>query len=419
MADPVLELAGVGKAYRRYRSELHRIRGWFGARIAPLEEHWAVREVDLAIAAGQAVGIVGRNGAGKSTLLKIVAGTVRPTTGTLTVRGRVAAILELGMGFNPELTGPQNVYQAAGMMGFTPPEIAGVMDEIRDFAELGDYFDQPIRVYSSGMHVRLAFAVATAFRPDVLIIDEALAVGDAYFQHKSFSRLRAYREQGTTLILVSHDKATVQSICERAVLLEEGRIVKDGDPESVLDYYNALTARGAPDSIETVPLPSGRIQTISGNRKARIVSAALHDAQGAPLSTVPVGAPVELRVTVRAEAALPRLVLGYALKDRLGQTLYGTNTHYTGQALTEVAAGETVTFSIGFAMELGPGNYSVALSLSPSESHLTDNYEWRDLAVLFEVVNLGAPFDGKLRLTSAITVSRHASAASEDGRRPA
>ena len=211
MTGPVLRVAGLGKAFRKYRSEWQRIVSWCGVPVTPLAEQWALRDVSFELAAGHAVGIVGQNGAGKSTLLKLVAGTLQATEGGIHVDGRVAAILELGMGFNPEFTGRQNVLHATGLMGFAPDAIAGVMPDIEAFAEIGDYFDLPLRTYSSGMQMRVAFAVATAFRPEVLIVDEALSVGDAYFQHKSFGRIRQFKEQGTALLFVTHGMADIRS----------------------------------------------------------------------------------------------------------------------------------------------------------------------------------------------------------------
>lgn len=405
MSAPVLEVEHLGKVYRCYRRELHRVLGWFSIPIAPVEEHWVLRDIGFAVAPGEALGIVGRNGAGKSTLLKMITGTTRPTEGTVRLGGKVAAILELGMGFNPELTGRQNVYFAAGMMGFLRSETDGALGRIEDFAELGAYFEQPLRVYSSGMQMRLAFAVATAFRPDVLIIDEALAVGDTYFQHKSMDRIRSFREQGTSLILVSHDKMAVQSLCDRAILLDGGRVARDGTPESVLDYYNALIALKEDESIETRQTEGGRTQTISGSRKASIQAVRLLDAKGDEADVVNVGADVTLRVDVRVDVAVPRLVLGYAVKDRLGQTLYGTNTHYTGQAMENPPVGTEASFRIAFKAALGPGSYSVTLALSGSESHIGDNYEWRDLALLFTVVNLDKQtFDGNFFMPATIEV---------------
>jgi len=170
----------------------------------------------------------------------MITGTTQPTTGGVHITGRVAAMLELGMGFHPDFTGRQNAFMAGQLLGYGVDEIAHLMPEIEAFAEIGDYIDQPVRVYSSGMQMRLAFSVATAHRPDVLIVDEALSVGDAYFQHKSFARIREFRERGTTLLLVSHDKGAIQAICDRAILLNSGRLVREGEPEEVMDYYNAL-----------------------------------------------------------------------------------------------------------------------------------------------------------------------------------
>src|ERR1700712_2690256 len=238
----LLRAKDLGKAYRTYRSEWQRIGRWLGIKSAPREEHWVLQHINFEINAGEAIGIVGQNGAGKSTLLKMLTGTLQPTTGEVQVNGRIAAILELGMGFNPELTGRQNVYHAAGLMGFNTPQIDEVIEDIEAFAEIGEYFNEPVRTYSSGMQMRVAFAVATAFRPDILIVDEALSVGDSYFQHKSFERIREFQEQGTTLLLVSHDKQAIQSVCDRAILLDGGRLAREGKPEEVMDFYNALIA---------------------------------------------------------------------------------------------------------------------------------------------------------------------------------
>lgn len=407
--DPVLTVTGLGKVFRRYKRELHRVLNWFSFQFPPAEENWVLRDISFEVRAGEALGIVGRNGAGKSTLLKMITGTTRPSEGGVHFKGRIAAILELGMGFNYDYTGRQNVYHASGLMGLQRSDMDAIMPELEAFAELGAYFDQPIRVYSSGMQVRLAFAVATAFRPDILIVDEALSVGDAYFQHKSFDKIKQFREQGTTLILVSHDRLALLSLCDRALLLDQGRLALDGDPESVLDYYNALLGRKEGDVIETSLQEDGRIQTISGSREATIEAATLVNAQGEPVDTIEVGAEVEICVVAKTHADIPRLVLGYAIKDRLGQTMYGTNTHYSQQSLENLQAGETVQYRVRFPVALGPGTYSVALALSGAENHLGQNYEWRDLAIMFSVVNLHEQvFDGKIFMPSSIEVKRSA-----------
>ena len=190
----VLEVNNIGKVFKNYGSEWHRVLSWFGFNFRAVEEHTILDHINFSISAGEAIGIVGQNGAGKSTLLKIITGTLRPSSGKVVIHGRISAILELGMGFHPDLTGRQNVYHAAGLMGFTHDQIDAVMDQIEEFVEIGDYFDQPVRTYSSGMQMRVAFGVATAYRPEILIVDEALSVGDAYFQHKSFDRIREFQK---------------------------------------------------------------------------------------------------------------------------------------------------------------------------------------------------------------------------------
>ena len=386
-----LHVSGLGKAFRSYRSEWHRVLSWFGVSEHPVAEHWVLRGISFSVAAGEAVGIVGQNGAGKSTLLKLVTGALRPTEGSVHLGGRVAAILELGMGFNPEFTGRQNVMHAAGLMGFAKRSIERAMPEIEAFAEIGEYFDEPVRTYSSGMQMRVAFSVATAFRPDLLIVDEALSVGDTYFQHKSFSRIREFQKLGTTLLIVSHDKTAIQTLCNRAILLEKGRVIKDDRPEAVMDFYNALIAEKENQSIRVLEHESGRTQTISGSGDAAVEDIALFNAEGERVEFVNVGQPVELRLAVRVRNAIPRLVLGYAIKDRLGQYVYGTNTHHTGQSLEDLVSGQLIHYRIRFPMNFGPGSYSIAIALSSSDTHLVDNYEWRELALVFTVYNLDKP----------------------------
>ena len=384
----LLSVHNLGKSFRSYRSEWVRIARWFGLPLKPSKEDWVLRHISFDIQAGQAIGIVGQNGAGKSTLLKMITGTLQPTEGSLQVNGRIAAILELGMGFNPDFTGRQNAIHAAGLMGYSSDEIHAVMTAIENFAEIGDYFDQPVRSYSSGMQMRVAFAVATAYRPDILIVDEALSVGDAYFQHKSFGRIREFQQQGTTLLIVSHDRGAIQGLCDRALLLEGGRIIKDGDPESVFDFYNAIIAEKENSTVEVKQLANGKTQTSSGTGEARVVEIALFNNSGEAIEFAAVGEEVELRVKVKVLEAIDSLVFGYGIKDRLGQVMYGTNTWHTGQVIQRPCAGEEYCFSIRFPANFGAGSYSIQTALVDRDTHLTANYEWRDLALVFNVVNI-------------------------------
>lgn len=407
MSGELVAARGLGKAFRDYRSELLRFATWFGVPVRPSSEHWVLRGVSFSLGRGEAIGIVGQNGAGKSTLLKLITGTLRPSEGSVTVQGRVAAILELGMGFNPELTGRQNAFHSAGLMGVSTAEIERAMPGIEEFAEIGEYFDQPVRTYSSGMQMRVAFSVATAFKPDLLIVDEALSVGDAYFQHKCFDRIREYQERGTSLLIVSHDRGAVQGLCTRALLLERGVLIKDGAPDEVMDFYNALIAERENTTVRTGRSSDGRVQTISGTGEAVVESIELRDREGLQLEFVSVGTEVSLNIRVRVLRDLERLVLGYTVKDRLGQVIFGTNTYHTDQILENVKAGDVVDYAIAFPMNLGPGSYSVSTALVSSDTHLVDNYEWRDLALVFNVQNLGLPFFiGSSYMNPSIKVAR-------------
>lgn len=388
----LLKVENLGKAYRTYRSEWQRFGRWFGLPTGSVDEHWVIRDVNFEIKPGQAIGIVGQNGAGKSTLLKMITGTLQPTEGQVQVNGRIAAILELGMGFNPELTGRQNARYSAGLMGFTAEQIDAEMQNIEDFAEIGEYFDQPVRTYSSGMQMRVAFSVATAFRPEILIVDEALSVGDSYFQHKSFSRINEFQSKGTSLLIVSHDRNSIQALCDRAILLEKGGILKDGAPEEVMDYYNAIIAEKENSKVEIKKLDSGQVQISSGTGEARVESVTLYNEKGQPADFVNVGESVNLCITVRVIKPIETLVLGYGIKDRLGQVMYGVNTWYTDQVIHSPKPGNVYEFNINFRADLGPGSYSVQTALVDKETHLTANYEWRDLALVFSVSNLDKTF---------------------------
>ncbi|MDY1045534.1 ABC transporter ATP-binding protein [Pseudomonas coleopterorum] len=384
----LLAVTNVGKAYRSYRSEWQRMARWFYMPVKATEEHWVLKHISFSLGAGEAIGLVGQNGAGKSTLLKMITGTLQPSEGKVQVNGRIAAILELGMGFNPELTGRQNVYHAAGLMGFNVNEINGAIDDIEAFAEIGEYFDHAVRTYSSGMQMRVAFSVATAFRPEILIIDEALSVGDSYFQHKSFGRIKEYQKAGTTLLIVSHDRGSIQALCSRAILLDGGTIIKDGPPEEVMDYYNAIIAQKENSVVEVNTLADGGRQTKSGSGKASIESVTLYNAENAPVEYIAVGEDVCLTIKVKINVELPELVVGYVIKDRLGQDVFGTNTHHLKCVRTDLQQGEVLTYQFRFPAMLGVGSYSVAVALHATDSHIADNYEWRDLALLFNVVNM-------------------------------
>lgn len=388
-----ITVSNLGKAYKQYTNRWGRLAEWVLPGNTPRHNlHWVLQDINFTVSPGEAVGIIGINGAGKSTLLKMITGTTQPTTGSVSITGRVAALLELGMGFHPDFTGRQNAYMAGQLLGMSIEEVSELMPEIEAFAEIGDYIDQPVRVYSSGMQMRVAFSVATASRPDVLIVDEALSVGDAYFQHKSFERIREFRKQGTTLLIVSHDKQAIQSICDKAILLNAGKLAMQAEPEAVMDYYNAMIAQKENSKIEQMVLDTGKVQTISGTGEAEIESAALLNCEGKSVEVVNVGEIITLKVTARANVTLPELVLGYLIKDRLGQSVFGINTYHLGFPLKKIEAGERVTYQFTFPANMGEGTYSVTFALHASDTHLAANYVWKDRALLFTIVNINHSF---------------------------
>ncbi|SEO21112.1 lipopolysaccharide transport system ATP-binding protein [Duganella sp. CF517] len=386
-----IEVTSLGKAYRRYPNHRARLLEWLSPSKRPRHDTiWVLKDVSFSVRPGQALGIIGINGAGKSTLLKLITGTAAPTVGRVAIGGRVAAMLELGMGFHPDFTGRQNAYMAGQLLGMSVAELTALMPAIEAFAEIGEYIDQPVRVYSSGMQMRLAFSVATARRPDVLIVDEALSVGDAYFQHKSFERIRAFRAEGTTLLIVSHDKGAIQSVCDRAILLDKGRVSKEGTPEEIMDLYNAMLAEreGAADGVRQETLDNGKVQTISGTGEATVRHIALLKDDGTPAEVHGTGTAVTLSVEVAVHADIAELTLGFRIKDRLGQNIFGTNTFHKLAPLRALKAGQRLRANWRFRLDLGPGSYSVATALHSDDNHLGQNYEWRDLALVFEVMNL-------------------------------
>lgn len=405
----------VNKRFRTFVSRKARILSWLGSKNPNLSRnHDVLNNIDFEVPAGQSLGLIGLNGAGKSTLLKILAGTLHPTSGRVLVNGSVAALLELGTGFNPELSGLDNLHFTLALMGFAKKDHDRLVGEIADFAQLESALHNPLRTYSSGMAMRLAFSMATCVRPNVLIIDEALSVGDAHFQHKSFRRIRQFKEEGTTLLLVSHDRSAIQSICDRALLLNHGRIEMDGSPAAVFDKYNALLPQAvgepgkqAPPSAETCAELLADFNNF-GNNKAVVLASHMHAAtRSAAGNSFFSGEMVILKYQVVVRANLERLVLGFLIKNRLGQDMFGTNTHHYDLAVSNTQQGDRFEFDIQFALNLGPGHYSITVALTAGEDHLEENYFWKDLDLLFEVTNPMQPyFVGYTCLSPTIAIKR-------------
>lgn len=404
-----ISVSHLGKAYKQYPSRWSRLAEWlipFYPKRHALK--WILQDIEFTVRPGEALGIIGINGAGKSTLLKMITGTTTPTTGQVRMTGRVAAMLELGMGFHPDFTGRQNAFMAGQLLGYSPDEIQQLMPEIESFAEIGSYIDEPVRVYSSGMQMRLAFSVATAIRPEILIVDEALSVGDTYFVHKSFDRIRKFREQGTTLLIVSHDTGAIKTICDRAILLNAGRIELEGKPQEVMDYYHAINLskidKVTTKDKKTTPL---KPQSTHGTGEVTIEKVSITNTKGELTDLINVGESMTISIHLRANKDIDSLVIGYGIRDRLGQVVYGTNTHLNGNQVLTVKANQKIELSARFDANLGPGTYSIqASAMDLDETTIYRNYEWQDLALVFTVTNSDfEKFIGVAWLNPTMTIS--------------
>lgn len=369
---PAMETAA--RAFPR-DSGLHK--AVLGRASAKYRDFYALRDVSFSIRRGEATGIIGRNGSGKSTLLQLIAGTLRPTAGTVQVNGRVSALLELGSGFNPDFTGRENVYLNGAIYGFTHGEMATRMAEILAFADIGDFIDQPVKTYSSGMMMRLAFAVAVNVQPDVLIIDEALAVGDVFFSQKCFQRIREIVRKGATLIFVSHDMGSIQSLCDRALLLNQGAVVFDGAPEDCVSRYFNLHkpaakagesapgthpavdagAREALKAKDIVPTAKAR----HGDKSLEIAAAAVVDGHGAATWDFEMMHRAVIKVLFVANAPIKRPSVGIQLHDRMGNLVFAAGTPQLRFPLPALSQGQEVLLDFQVTLSLQPGVYTLSL----------------------------------------------------------
>jgi ABC-type polysaccharide/polyol phosphate transport system ATPase subunit len=391
------------------------------------KEFWALRDVDFEIESGTTVGIVGPNGCGKSTLLQIVSGTLAPTHGDVWHEGRIAALLELGAGFDPEFSGVENVYMNASLLGLSRRETDTLFPAIERFAEIGPFLYQPVKTYSSGMYVRLAFAIAASVEPDILIIDEALAVGDAVFQHRCLRRIKELHERGATVLFVSHDAAAVRALSSRAILLKAGGVIADGKPADVLNLYQKIVMEREQayeaDSNSSLDVPPQRDRKLTplnysfrhGDGSAEIVAAELTDTAQQSVEIVESGEPLTLRVLTRFNQDLEDPVIGFLIRNHHGIYAYGTNTKEQQTEFGMVRRGETLEVSFAFECWLGIDQYSISLAV---HSRSGQAYDWLDAALFFSVTSLTL-LEGVANLNASIT-TRHGSTTSDlpatDGR---
>ncbi len=379
-------------------------------------EFWAVNDVSFEVRKGQTVGIIGRNGCGKSTLLQMICGTLNPSGGTVQTHGRIAALLELGSGFNPEFTGRENVYMNASVLGLRKEEIDARYDDIVAFADIGEFVERPVKTYSSGMMVRLAFAVIAHVDADILVVDEALAVGDAFFTQKCMRFLRQFMKTGTVLF-VSHDTAAVRSLCSDAIWIEKGRMLEQGAPKVVCDHYLEAFYEAQQGKSTSTRIKAASLQNLAatqdqrrefinasnlrndlelfdfdpeapsfGKGEARIASVRFLDAQEQPLAWIVGGEDVILRVEVQARGALDSPIVGFYVKDKLGQNLFGDNTWLSYMdAPVACAEGEHLVADFAFQMpRLAAGEYSITVAIANGSQQEHVQHHWIHDAVSFK-----------------------------------
>lgn len=374
----IIRVQGLRKTFRVYHRPADRLRELLLRRQLHYE-HPALVDIGFELRPGEALAILGANGAGKSTLLKLITGVLLPDAGTIHIHGRIAGLLELGTGFDGNLTGRQNLWNNARLLGLSEAEIARVADDIIQFSELGDYLDAPVRTYSSGMVMRLAFSIAIHTNPTCFVIDEALSVGDARFQQKCLRKIQAFRQAGGSLLFVSHDLNAVKVLCDRAIVLDKGRISFEGDPHAACVAYQKLLMRLGPD----------KASQRYGKGTIRIVAASLVNAQGLS-GRYASGERVTLKVQLDAQVDSSTLTLGFMIRDRLGQDLFGTNTQLHGITL-DLKAGQPCHIEFEFLLNIGPGQYTLTLGLHDRDHFTDDVQDWWNDTLTFEVDYSGRP----------------------------
>lgn len=416
-----IQLEAISKCYRIFQNPqdrfkqalLDRFHGVLGKKTANqyYREHWALRDISFELQPGEAVGILGRNGAGKSTLLQIIAGTLEPTSGSVKTSGRITALLELGSGFNPEFTGRENVFLNAQILGMSREDALTRFDDIASFADIGDFIDQPVKTYSSGMMMRLAFAVQTVLDPNVLIVDEALSVGDARFQEKCFRKIRSLRDKGTTILFVSHDINSVTSFCDRAFLFDNGSLIYSGAPNDVAKEYIAHLYSEHPTTANTLTVTDG--ETVDehkkssligrseiaedsingsfqfGNKKVSILNVQILDESGLHTEILESGKRYKIVQRVMANVDVKGLASGFIIRDKRGVDIFGCTNKTANAATPDLVAGDIFQLSIEIDAWLAAGDYFLQAANAGEDGV---QYDCQIDAVHFTVINTPSLF---------------------------
>lgn len=426
-ADPqiLIRFDDVSKSYPIYDSPGDRLKELVTLnRLRRHRDFWALRNASFEIRRGETFCIIGENGSGKSTMLQIIAGILQPTTGTAEIHGRVAALLELGAGFNPEFTGHDNVYLNAAILGLSTAEVDRLYQPIVDFAEIGDFIHQPVRTYSSGMGVRLAFAVAIHVSPDILLVDEALAVGDIYFRQRCMRKVHELRQQGVTILFVSHAIGDVKAIGDRTLWLDKGAIREIGPTDKVVAHYlAAMTAKDSAYLEHSVPVaptaatgPSAKAPELvthvpnidhrHGDGRAEVIGIAVLNEHGQPLPMLEPSSKVVVRISVRASAYVALPNVGFMLRNHLGIDFAGTNTVREGHALSPMQTGDTVTVDFHVQIpELYPSAFSFSPAIADGTLHSYVMCDWIDNAITLQMGHGEAQVYGYMHLPCRVEIN--------------
>lgn len=392
----MITVTNLHKRFKLYKKPSDRLREIIWRRSFH-QNYEALRDISFTVAAGETLGILGKNGAGKSTLLKIITGVLLADGGNFQVEGKITGLLELGTGFDADLNGLQNITSNGLLIGMSMMEIAAQKQAIIDFSELGDFIYEPIRTYSSGMIMRLAFSIAIHANPRCFVVDEALSVGDAHFQQKCMHRIKRFRQEGGSILFVSHDLNAIKMLCDRAIVLDQGVVVADGSPEDAVNHYNRLIA--------DLEEQSQRQEMGYGSNEAEITTVKLwgQDSRG---RVVTAGEKTHIEISFKINATIEDLTVGIMIRDRFGQDIFGTNSHHLG---LDFEPRRDIHYKALFEldMDIAPGKYTLTVALHSGENHIELCYHWRDNIETFEVAGTrGHIFSGVCRLPTKVKLQR-------------
>lgn len=408
-----IKVLNLSKCFNIYQSPFDRLKEtFFFNRKQYHEKFWALKDISFSIEKGASVGIIGQNGSGKSTLLKILAGLMLPSGGHVKLHGKVSSLIELGMGFHREFSGRANVYLNSALLGMPREEIDAKFNEIVEFSGIGEFIDRPVKTYSTGMYLRLAFSVAISVDPEILLIDEVLAVGDALFSQKCIKKLKEFQEKGATILFVSHDLGVIKNLCEEAILMDRGNLIGRGYPEDITNYYMAMIQKRYAEEIDEnafthkMNIQEGRIKHRYGNFNALITKIQLLDKSGEEIGGILSGDICTIRVTSVYFEDVENAVIGILIKDRFGNEIYGTNTGLLHQDIGPIIKGEVIEVDFTLPMNIGPGEYSITAATHPDSYGLGGHFDWVDNAIPLKVISAEQNFIGVSKLSPVLSIRR-------------